>query len=380
MSLIRSLPLGLLFCLGCLLHAQEAPGPFESLSFEDALRKAGAEHKLVLIDFFTTWCGPCKMLDKQTWSDPQVQAVLREKTVALKIDAEKEPKLAERFNIDAFPSTVLINPDGTLKDKYVGFLGPSAFLEHFQGTMDGKTSLDLAAEAVEKARKLSEQAQVEARYLRGQEYARAGRRAEALEDLLWCYDEGMIRVANYGGVRNSYLLEHIARLAREYPAAKDALIRRRDEAGKRLYFGPEETRAASDFSSLNETLGRKEENLAAFRKLPKGDPRRQRLHVYEELLSASEYEDALEAEPASSFQRMLSFAETEARGEGFAKDMPEIQAYGLKQARQMILARIPALIATQRREEAEELKARLLKLDNSESTRLALEKACQPPR
>ena len=51
-----------LFVLGTGLCGQ-TNGPFEKLAFDAALNKAKTESKVVFIDFFTTWCGPCKKLD-----------------------------------------------------------------------------------------------------------------------------------------------------------------------------------------------------------------------------------------------------------------------------------------------------------------------------
>jgi thiol:disulfide interchange protein len=67
-----------------------AEAPFQDLTFEAALAAAKRDNKVVMIDFFTTWCVPCKKLDKTTWKDADVQKWLGEKTVALKMDAEKQ--------------------------------------------------------------------------------------------------------------------------------------------------------------------------------------------------------------------------------------------------------------------------------------------------
>jgi thiol-disulfide isomerase/thioredoxin len=83
---------------------------FVDLKFEAACKQAAKENKLVLIDFYTTWCGPCKLLDKTTWTDQEVIKHVSDKAVALRIDAEKETRLASRYKIDAYPT---IRPSST---------------------------------------------------------------------------------------------------------------------------------------------------------------------------------------------------------------------------------------------------------------------------
>src|SRR5687767_13838353 len=53
-----------------------------------SLRQASRQNKLVLVDVYTDWCGWCKKLDKDTYSDPSVISFLNSGFVCLKVDAE----------------------------------------------------------------------------------------------------------------------------------------------------------------------------------------------------------------------------------------------------------------------------------------------------
>src|SRR5437762_213273 len=81
---------------------------FRALSFDKAVEAAKEEDKIVFIDFYATWCGPCKMLDAMTFSDERVEKFIKEKTVAIKVDVEKEQDLARKFRVDGIPTMVFL--------------------------------------------------------------------------------------------------------------------------------------------------------------------------------------------------------------------------------------------------------------------------------
>ena len=80
--------------------------------------------KAVLIDFWATSCGPCRMLS------PIVEAVAEEKADSLvvgKVNVDDCPELAQRFGVMSIP-TLLLFRDGELVDKSIGYM-PKAELE-----------------------------------------------------------------------------------------------------------------------------------------------------------------------------------------------------------------------------------------------------------
>lgn len=95
---------------------------FQKLSFDEALAAAKAENKLVFVDCYTTWCGPCKLMAERILPLPEVGDYLNARFVCLQIDMEKGegPELAKEYGVDAFPTFLVVNPDGTLKNRVVG--------------------------------------------------------------------------------------------------------------------------------------------------------------------------------------------------------------------------------------------------------------------
>jgi thioredoxin-like negative regulator of GroEL len=105
-------------------------------SFEDAIEEARIEGKLVMVDFFTDWCGWCKRLDADTYANPQVAARTRG-LVCVKVNAERRTDLARRYGVRAYPIVAFLKPDGSLVDMVRGYLAPRPFLAALDRLPDG---------------------------------------------------------------------------------------------------------------------------------------------------------------------------------------------------------------------------------------------------
>lgn len=91
-------------------------------TWEEALAEAKAQDKLIFVDAYTTWCGPCKRMAAQVFPDAQVGNFYNEQFVALKIDMEKEMgiKFRQTYPVSAYPTLLYIDYDGTLVQKVKG--------------------------------------------------------------------------------------------------------------------------------------------------------------------------------------------------------------------------------------------------------------------
>jgi YHS domain-containing protein/thiol-disulfide isomerase/thioredoxin len=76
--------------------------------------EANQSNKLVLLHFYTTTCGPCKMLDENVFSQPQIGDDIERNYVPVKINAELAPALASSYNIERVPTEIVLNAQGNV--------------------------------------------------------------------------------------------------------------------------------------------------------------------------------------------------------------------------------------------------------------------------
>src|SRR5882757_6003051 len=81
-------------------------------SWAEVKAKAKQENKLIFVDFFTDWCGPCKAMAIGTFPNPQAGEFYNKHFISVKIDAEKGEgiSLAKQYSVHAYPTLAFINP------------------------------------------------------------------------------------------------------------------------------------------------------------------------------------------------------------------------------------------------------------------------------
>jgi thioredoxin-related protein len=113
---------------------------FEHGTFTEALTKAKTENKMLFVDFYTTWCGPCKNMSKTIFPQKEVGDYYNKNFISLKIDAEKGegPELAKKYEVTGYPTMIFFNGDGSEKKRLVGATPDAGFFISFAKQVTGE--------------------------------------------------------------------------------------------------------------------------------------------------------------------------------------------------------------------------------------------------
>ena len=119
------------FSLICSGQTQKTGIHFFEGSWKEAVAKAKQEKKFIFLDAYASWCGPCKTMDKEVYTDAKVADYFNQRFISFRIDMEKGegPALAKQYrSIDGYPSLLFFNADGALEKTLLGSRAATEFL------------------------------------------------------------------------------------------------------------------------------------------------------------------------------------------------------------------------------------------------------------
>jgi uncharacterized protein YyaL (SSP411 family) len=107
---------------------------------EAAFETAAETGKPVLLALVTPWSAECRRMDETTYSEPRIAANINDGFVPVRVDADRRPRIRERYNMGGFPSTVFLTPEGKILTgaTYLGIDGFRGILDSVRETWDGK--------------------------------------------------------------------------------------------------------------------------------------------------------------------------------------------------------------------------------------------------
>lgn len=96
-----------------------------------ALEEAKKQHKLIFLDAYAAWCGPCKLLKKKTFPDKAAGDFFNENFISVAVDMEKGigPSLAEQFRVDAYPTLIIADDHGNAVAYTKGYMSATDLIE-----------------------------------------------------------------------------------------------------------------------------------------------------------------------------------------------------------------------------------------------------------
>jgi thioredoxin-like negative regulator of GroEL len=232
MSARRAGLMGLLLACSAFRVPQSASGQEVQWrgDYNRARQEAAETNRPLVIDFGTVACHWCRQLDLTTFRDPHVVALLNDRCVPLKVDAQRSPALADALRIQSYPTLVYAAPDGRILGFQEGYVEGPRFREQISRVLAAVTAPERALpeatdqQAVEKlaqGRRLLDEGQTERGIAVLRDLARAhagsGAAREASRLLL-----GLTSRPEDGGQRQARAREQLAK-AREDHRAQNLL-------------------------------------------------------------------------------------------------------------------------------------------------------------
>jgi uncharacterized protein len=129
---LSALSLALLFCLKLEGGTEIQWQPWSDSIFGQAKQQG----RFVLLDLGTGWCHWCHVMEDVTYTDPAVVDLIRSHYLAIRVDADSRPDLANRYEDYGWPATVVFNTDGSEIVKRQGYIPPKPMASMLQAIID----------------------------------------------------------------------------------------------------------------------------------------------------------------------------------------------------------------------------------------------------
>jgi len=134
------------------IAAARARGAAQRFTWEPwspaAFARAAREHRFILVDGAAAWCHWCHVMDETTYRDAEVGEALRAHFVAIRVDIDERPDLAERYGDWGWPATILLSPDAEELGKFRGYLPAERLREILAETVTGTAAAEASAPAI----------------------------------------------------------------------------------------------------------------------------------------------------------------------------------------------------------------------------------------
>ena len=114
---------------------------FRPLTLDQAVEQAKKENKLVFVDFYTDWCGPCRVMANTVFPQKKVGDYFNARFVCIKLNAEKEGKAdAATYQVKAYPTFLVLDTDKKVKLDIKGSMTADNFISKIESELNPELS------------------------------------------------------------------------------------------------------------------------------------------------------------------------------------------------------------------------------------------------
>jgi thioredoxin 1 len=236
-------------CVACASANADSDDLWTEMSYDDAVAHS-AEHESVLLVYATAaWCGPCRQMERTTWVDPSVASWFKEHGTAFKFDVDHNRELSQQLRIRAMP-TMIAYRNGKAFDQVVGARSAEQLITWLDDVREGRSAVERMRQDLEQAEAAGEGIDGMERMEFARTLAQAGQLDEATDQYIWLWENILEHEPAMVGVRGSYMLSEIRRLAAEHPPARERFVELRAKYLTAMNEGTATSQQVSDWIDL----------------------------------------------------------------------------------------------------------------------------------